>query len=287
MACSKWLEMIKCKAGYTPSVATLACNAATLTPAPRHLKFENINVIFGAKLQAAVKGMMLQTAPADSADALFFSVASNTFRLRVTKATFTCNANPCVIPTVEKSSGNGCKGVSGKTVESGKVPLRLFLISHWCCWSCKRHGNVTTSQDFGKSSVKLKTLTQKTFIDSCKNSQSLERETSPVTSAGFQQIYTLNFKGCQCKSSESSAIFSAVKCHKLAMSCHVQVCDTMCKAGYTPSVKRLNCLAETLTPATFVCNPDPCPIPFDKNQAQHDATLWRHVMSPVARHVLS
>lgn len=98
---------------------------------------------------------------------------------------------------------------------------------------------------------------------------------------------TLNFKGCQCKSSESSAIFSAVKCHKLAMSCHVQVCDTMCKAGYTPSVKRLNCLAETLTPATFVCNPDPCPIPFDKNQAQHDATLWRHVMSPVARHVLS
>lgn len=278
----KWLN-----AGYTPSVATLACNAATLTPAPRHLKFENINVIFGAKLQAAVKGMMLQTAPADSADALFFSVASNTFRLRVTKATFTCNANPCVIPTVEKSSGNGCKGVSGKTVESGKVPLRLFLISHWCCWSCKRHGNVTTSQDFGKSSVKLKTLTQKTFIDSCKNSQSLQSETSPVTSAGFQQIYTLNFKGCQCKSSESSAIFSAVKCHKLAMSCHVQVCDTMCKAGYTPSVKRLNCLAETLTPATFVCNPDPCPIPFDKNQAQHDATLWRHVMSPVARHVLS
>lgn len=101
----------QCLAGYTPSVATLACNAATLTP-----------------------------------------------------ATFTCNANPCVIPTVEKSSGNGCKGVSGKTVESGKV------------------------------------------------------------------------------------------------------CDTMCKAGYTPSVKRLNCLAETLTPATFVCNPDPCPIPFDKNQ---------------------
>ncbi|CAL1138224.1 unnamed protein product [Cladocopium goreaui] len=163
MACSKWLETIKFKAGYTPSVATLACNAATLTPAPRHLKFENINV-FDAKLQAAVKGMMLQNAPADSADALFFSVASNTFRLRVTKATFTCNANPCVIPTVEKSSGNGCKGVSGKTVESGKV------------------------------------------------------------------------------------------------------CDTMCKAGYTPSVKRLNCLAETLTPATFVCNPDPCPIPFDKNQ---------------------
>lgn len=284
MACSKWLGMIKCKAGYTPSVATLACNAATLTPAPRHLKFENINVIFGAKL---VKGMMLQNAPADSADALFFSVASNTFRLRVTKATFTCNANPCVIPTVEKSSGNGCKGVSGKTVESGKVPLRLFLISHWYCWSCKRHGNVTTSRDFGKSSVKLKTLTQKTFIDSCKNSQSLASETSPVTSAGLQQISTLNFKGCQCKSSESSAIFSAVKCYKLAMSCHVQVCNTMCKAGYTPSVKRLNCLAETLTPATFVCNPDPCPIPFDKNQAQHDATLWRHVMSPVARHVLS
>eukprot|EP00438_Fugacium_kawagutii_P022835 Skav230310 [mRNA] locus=scaffold430:143565:150552:+ [translate_table: standard] len=103
----------QCLAGYTPSVATLACKAATLTP-----------------------------------------------------ASFTCNANPCDLPSVEQMSGSGCKGVTGKSLESGKV------------------------------------------------------------------------------------------------------CDTLCRAGYTASVKRLTCLAETLTPSSFVCNADPCAVPYDKNQAQ-------------------
>eukprot|EP00439_Symbiodinium_sp_Y106_P081316 s473_g20.t1 len=36
-----------------------------------------------------------------------------------------------------------------------------------------------------------------------------------------------------------------------------KVCRTVCKPGYTPSVDRLDCLAEVLTPSTFTCEPDP------------------------------
>ncbi|CAK8999957.1 unnamed protein product [Durusdinium trenchii] len=119
-----------CGAGYTPSIASLACNAGTLAP-----------------------------------------------------ATFQCVPNPCPIPTVKNRLGNGCRGVAGSSVESGK---------------------------------------------SCKAS---------------------------------------------------------CKSGYTPSVKQLDCYAETLTPETFVCEPNPCSIPVDSNQegsgclgvpGQKDGTVIEH-----------
>lgn len=40
-----------------------------------------------------------------------------------TKATFMCAANPCVLPTVEQSNGNGCKGIAGTSIESGQAPV--------------------------------------------------------------------------------------------------------------------------------------------------------------------
>ncbi len=45
-----------------------------------------------------------------------------------------------------------------------------------------------------------------------------------------------------------------------------QACKTSCKKGYTPSEKKMDCYAQVLTPRTFECLEDPCPIPFAKNQ---------------------
>ncbi|CAK9084253.1 Uncharacterized protein SCF082_LOCUS39977 [Durusdinium trenchii] len=111
--------------------------------------------------------------------------AFQSFRREVSfsPATFQCVPNPCPIPTVKNRLGNGCRGVAGSSVESGK---------------------------------------------SCKAS---------------------------------------------------------CKSGYTPSVKQLDCYAETLTPETFVCEPNPCSIPVDSNQegsgclgvpGQKDGTVIEH-----------
>eukprot|EP00913_Durusdinium_trenchii_P031184 g29200.t1 len=146
----------QCAAGYTPS-----CNADPCE-APSGVKFvskdgpckEGLTLTSGSNCEA-----QCLAGYTPSAAKLACQAGS------LTPATFMCAANPCVLPTVEQSNGNGCKGIAGTSIESG------------------------------------------------------------------------------------------------------QACNTICEAGYSPSVESLSCLAATLTPATFACNADPCTIPYDKNQA--------------------
>ena len=44
------------------------------------------------------------------------------------------------------------------------------------------------------------------------------------------------------------------------------LCTAQCAAGYSPSVPSLFCSLGQLSPATFTCNPDPCPIPQVQNR---------------------
>ncbi|CAE7814143.1 unnamed protein product, partial [Symbiodinium sp. CCMP2456] len=43
------------------------------------------------------------------------------------------------------------------------------------------------------------------------------------------------------------------------------VCQTQCIGGYTASVNQLTCTAEVLTPASFECTPNACPLPTVTN----------------------
>ncbi|CAJ1344647.1 unnamed protein product [Effrenium voratum] len=162
----------QCAPGYTPSVQSLSCRTGAFTPQSVTCEPDPCEapsgVEFVSKEGACKEGATLSSGSSCTAQCLAgYTPSAATLSCNaktLAPATFTCAANPCKLPSVEQSKGNGCKGVAGDTIESGKA------------------------------------------------------------------------------------------------------CRTVCNAGYTPSVDHLDCLAETLTPATFVCKPDPCPIPFDKNQ---------------------
>jgi len=220
----------QCAAGYTPSVASMSCRDAVFSPAsvactpdpcsaPTGVEFahkkgpcqEGDVITSGTSCTAACAAGYTPSVASLACDAATLS-----------PATFLCIPNPCVIPQIEFSAGNGCSGIRGAKVESGKD----------CRAACKPGYSPTKK----KLSCYAETLTPSTFEclpDPC-----------PVP-------FAKNQEGSGCIGVPGRVDGTVIE--------STDTCRTECKEGYHVSVESLSCLTGTLTPASFSCIEDSCP----------------------------
>jgi len=223
----------QCSPGYTPSVANLKCFAGKLTPGTFTCTEDPCDAPSGIEdgaTQSCKEGKVISSGDSCTTQcASGYTPSKSTLACSLGKlspSTYSCNPDPCVLPQFSNRKGNGCKGQTGRTIESGVT----------CIAQCQQ--GYTPSETSLKCTATV--LTPRTFT--------CDPDPCPLPSISKAQ-------GNGCKGLSGSMIDSGGKC------------QAECQAGYAPSVKELSCQATILTPATFTCNPKACKLPRVQYQA--------------------
>lgn len=223
----------QCSPGYTPSVANLKCFAGKLTPGTFACTEDPCDAPSGIEdgaAQSCKEGKVISSGDSCTTQcASGYTPSKSTLSCSLGKfspSTYSCNPNPCALPQFSNRLGNGCKGQTGRTIESGVT----------CIAQCQQ--GYTPSETSLKCTATV--LTPRTFT--------CDPDPCPLPSISKAQA-----NGC--KGLSGSMIDSGAKC------------QAECQAGYAPSVKELSCQATILTPATFTCNPKACKLPRVQYQA--------------------
>eukprot|EP00438_Fugacium_kawagutii_P022842 Skav230317 [mRNA] locus=scaffold430:336787:338806:+ [translate_table: standard] len=117
----------QCGWGYTPSVTTLSCSLGKLTPETFSCKpnactlpkipNRNGNGCKGLNGNSIESGQTCfpecQKGYTPSEDLIKCNAQ------KLTPGTFSCDPDPCPLPSVKKAQGNGCKGAGGSMLDSG------------------------------------------------------------------------------------------------------------------------------------------------------------------------
>ena len=279
----------QCEEGYSPSVKGQKCFAGSLTPTfwscepdpcepPAGIRNAAPNTCKEGK--SVSSGGLCTSQCADGYSPSVSSLACNLGKLA--PATFTCIPDPCQIPEVSDRHGSGCKGIKGKTVNSGVT----------CTPVCKT-GFQPSEQALRCAASKLTPATWTCDPDSCIVKPGLKKamgtgcnggKSGRVASGGVckgsclqgyapsvskldcyagifsPESFTCDPEPCKIPTVQNRAGSGCmgIPGDSIASS---KVCNAHCQGGYSPSAAKLSCSAGTLTPATFECSPDPCPMP--------------------------
>eukprot|EP00439_Symbiodinium_sp_Y106_P080392 s473_g19.t1 len=265
----------QCIEGYTPSVPEQKCNAAVMTPtfwtciedacqAPSgitHAPLAFLRSLEGEKVEAG------NLCTAQCAEGYRPSVASLACSMgKLAPASFSCNPEPCVIPDVANREGSGCRGIRGKTVAAGTT----------CAPVCKnlplQFGPGNAGQTLAAWSPSIGPLERAAEMEE-EAASSLAVTVRHGAKTGRLSCYAGIFSPstflCQPKPCKLPAVqnrggsgCTGVPGESIASG---TVCQTQCIGGYTASVNQLTCTAEVLTPASFECTPNACPLPTVTN----------------------
>lgn len=286
-----------CQKGFTPSLKTLKCvEGGTLEPKSFNCNANPCKVL---EVENALKSGCKEGP--DTGEAIIESGLACTTQCQdgfyqsdkmlrchaetLTPATFTCEA-PCTVPTVSNSATGGiCKEAKDKI-----MPFTT------CSTQCAA-GYTATATSLSCRNGAFSPATVQCTPDPCPAPTAVEfhhkkgpcQDGSTITSgspcvaqclAGYTPSVsslacnagTLTPATFQCvpnpctipdvKNSAGSGC-DGIKGDKVDSG---KACKTSCKKGYTPSEKKMDCYAQVLSPRTFECLEDPCPIPFAKNQ---------------------
>lgn len=284
----------QCLAGYTPSVATLSCTAATFTPAtftcvPNPCAIPEIEQAAGNGCRGIRMGQKVDSGKACVA-VCKPGWSPNIKKLdcyaeKLTPSTFACEPDPCPIPFAKNQEGSGCLGVPGRVdgtvIESGET----------CRTECKEGYHASVE----RMSCMTGSLTPPSWscIEDrcpaeggvanagariCEEGNSIE--SGKLCTTKCNSGYTPNHASLQCrlgKLSPHTFVCNPNPCavpgvaNRLGSGCsglphpamvdHGTTCMTQCEDGYTPTVAELRCAAGTLAPTTFSCSENPCDAP--------------------------
>lgn len=129
----------QCGSGYTPSVATLSCSLGKLSPEtfsckPNACSLPKVPNRMGNGCKG-INGNSIESGEFCYPECQKGYTPSEDFikcnAQKLTPGTFSCDPNPCPLPSVKKAQGNGCKGASGSMLDSGgrcKARLKVQMI---------------------------------------------------------------------------------------------------------------------------------------------------------------
>eukprot|EP00439_Symbiodinium_sp_Y106_P015182 s1366_g2.t1 len=284
----------QCLAGYTPSVASLSCTAATFTPAtftcvPNPCAIPEIEQAAGNGCRGIRMGQKVDSGKACVA-VCKPGWSPNIKKLdcyaeKLTPSSFACEPDPCPIPFAKNQEGSGCLGVPGRVdgtvIESGETCRteckegyhasveRMSCMTgsltppSWSCIEdrCPAEGGVANAGaricEEGNSIESGKLCTTKCNSGYTPNHASLQCRLGKLT----PHTFLCNPNPCAVPAVANRLGSGCSGLPHPAMVDHGTTCMTQCEDGYTPTVAELRCAAGTLAPTTFSCSENPCDAP--------------------------
>eukprot|EP00913_Durusdinium_trenchii_P031187 g29203.t1 len=204
----------------------------------------------------------------------------------LTPDTFTCNPNGCTLPKVQNQAGNGCQGIKGSSIGSGKT--------------CKTQCAAGFTPDVESLSCFAEELTPSTFTcnptpctlpavanaqgNGCKGKVGTVIASGATCKTACMPGYEASEDKLECSAgSLSPATFACaeLKCraptgipHAPHVGCAEgrtikggKTCTPRCNSGYSPSAASLACKQGVFEPTSYGCLPGSCSIPQISNAA--------------------
>lgn len=291
----------QCQNGFVPSVASLTCDAGTLTPPTFACEPMACNV--SSSLNSGIRCME----PGD----IFYhgesctprcdrgyapTVASLTCVLgNMTPSTYNCLGLPCSAPRVQHAHPGGSCTEGPAAVGSGGVCTAQCAEGYepWCSYEAAPRFGCALGCNAGALNATFNCTGRPCLAPMAASIANVDPQVclegtliptgsacTPICASGYQpSTMSMSCKltvlspasftcvGLPCKAPVGIANGATLTCGEGSMVGHGHVCTAACALGYGPDVSTLSCNATELSPSTFQCLGLPCTPPTVENAA--------------------